>query len=83
MNQLLKTCNLKINQLTSIGVYAGPASYTRLRVHITTANTLAWVLHLPVFTLHPGDKLPEAVPERMIEGKVNLPIEPVYGAIIG
>lgn len=40
--------------LTAVAVREGPGSYTGIRIGITTANTLAWQLSIPVLPL--GEK---------------------------
>src|SRR5690625_2174255 len=42
---------LEPEQLNEIVVGQGPGSYTGTRIGITTAKTLAWSLHIPIFTV--------------------------------
>lgn len=78
INMLLKQEGLTIHDLTAVGTYAGPAPYAQLRTHITTANALAWTLHIPIFTLHRDEELPNSILTRLAEGKVGHTVSPVY-----
>lgn len=46
--ELLARHNLTLKNLTAIEVNPGPGSFTGLRVGITIANTLAYLLNIPV-----------------------------------
>jgi tRNA threonylcarbamoyladenosine biosynthesis protein TsaB len=48
INKLLKSKNKTINDITEIEVNTGPGSFTGLRVGVSIANTLGWVLGIPV-----------------------------------
>ena len=48
IEDLLKSQHAKKTDLTAIAVNEGPGTYTGLRIGITTANTLAWSLDIPV-----------------------------------
>lgn len=48
---LLKKNNLNIKDLNLIGVFAGPGSYTSLRIGVVTANTMAWGLNVPIIAI--------------------------------
>ncbi|MBI3379759.1 tRNA (adenosine(37)-N6)-threonylcarbamoyltransferase complex dimerization subunit type 1 TsaB [Candidatus Gottesmanbacteria bacterium] len=45
---LLSENNIKITDLTEITVHTGPGSYTGLRVGISVANTLSYLLKIPI-----------------------------------
>jgi tRNA threonylcarbamoyladenosine biosynthesis protein TsaB len=44
----LKKENFLLKNITEIQVNCGPGSFTGIRVGITVANTLGWVLNVPV-----------------------------------
>lgn len=44
----LRAVEVSVRDLTGIIVYQGPGSFTGLRIGITTANTLAYSLHIPI-----------------------------------
>ena len=48
IDKLLKENQLSIKDLKAIAVNRGPGSFTGLRVGISTANTLGYVLKIPV-----------------------------------
>lgn len=48
MEKILKKKKLKIQDLTGIKINRGPGSFTGLKVGLTIANTLSWVLQIPI-----------------------------------
>ena len=48
INELLKNKKISLNDISAIAVNRGPGSFTGVRVGITTANTLAWSLDIPI-----------------------------------
>ncbi|MEK7160383.1 MAG: tRNA (adenosine(37)-N6)-threonylcarbamoyltransferase complex dimerization subunit type 1 TsaB [Patescibacteria group bacterium] len=48
IDKLLKDNNLKIEEIDEVKVNTGPGSYTGLRVGATIANTLGFVLKIPI-----------------------------------
>ena len=44
----LQSEKLALKDLTAIQVYPGPGSFTGVRVGVTVANTLGWILKIPV-----------------------------------
>lgn len=44
IDELLKKKNLKVEDISEIKVNTGPGSFTGLRVGVSVANTLGWVL---------------------------------------
>lgn len=48
IDELLKKKGKKLEDITEIEVNPGPGSFTGLRVGVSVANTLGWVLGVPV-----------------------------------
>jgi tRNA threonylcarbamoyladenosine biosynthesis protein TsaB len=48
LDELLKEHKLTVNEITEITVTAGPGSFTGLRVGVTIANTLGFLLKVPI-----------------------------------
>ena len=48
IDELLKKKKKKITDITKIEINTGPGSFTGLRVGVSVANTLGWVLGVPV-----------------------------------
>ncbi|HSX08938.1 MAG TPA: tRNA (adenosine(37)-N6)-threonylcarbamoyltransferase complex dimerization subunit type 1 TsaB [Candidatus Saccharimonadales bacterium] len=48
LEELLKEKELELKDLTAIEVNPGPGSFTGIRVGLTIANTLGYLLHIPV-----------------------------------
>lgn len=48
IDEMLKKHNIKLEQLTEIKINEGPGSYTGLRVGAAVANTLSYLLKIPV-----------------------------------
>jgi tRNA threonylcarbamoyladenosine biosynthesis protein TsaB len=48
VDKILKKNNLEINQIDEVKVNKGPGSYTGLRVGISIANALGFLLKIPV-----------------------------------
>ena len=48
VEKLLKEHNLRLEDITNIEVNPGPGSFTGLRVGVTIANTLGFLLKIPV-----------------------------------
>lgn len=48
INKLLKKRKMDVREITSIKVNTGPGSFTGLRVGLSVANALGWLLGIPV-----------------------------------
>ncbi|MEH7239009.1 tRNA (adenosine(37)-N6)-threonylcarbamoyltransferase complex dimerization subunit type 1 TsaB [Bacillus sp. JJ1562] len=48
IEQVMKECGIKPNELEKIVVAMGPGSYTGVRIGVTIAKTLAWSLQIPL-----------------------------------
>jgi tRNA threonylcarbamoyl adenosine modification protein YeaZ len=51
IDQLLKRHKLDLNQVAGIICIIGPGAFTSLRIAVTVANTLSFVLNIPVIGL--------------------------------
>ena len=57
VEDLLKEHTLQLSDLTGIEVNQGPGSFTGLRVGITIANTLGFLLNIPVNGKKAGEQV--------------------------
>lgn len=48
IDEILKKKKISLDQIKEIEVNLGPGSFTGLRVGISVANTLGWVLKIPI-----------------------------------
>ena len=71
--------NQPINQLTRLIVFTGPGSFTGLRIGITTMNSLAYGLDIPIVGVN-GEKWIENGLQRLNDGENDRIITPHYGA---
>jgi tRNA threonylcarbamoyladenosine biosynthesis protein TsaB len=68
------------NDLTGIGVFTGPGSFTGLRIGLTVMNTLADGLNIPIVGAR-GDHWQEEALRRLVhDGENDLIALPYYGA---
>ncbi len=82
LEKFLKKSKVKLNNLRGIIVVSGPGSFTGLRVGITTANTLAFILGIPVMGIkssEPKALSPELLKNKLKKAKVGEFIVPFYG----
>ena len=69
----------QISDITGIGVFTGPGSFTGLRIGITVANTLADSLKIPILGTQGETWESEAV-KNLAAGKDDRIVLPYYGA---
>lgn len=55
IENLLHQTKTKPQTLTAITVVTGPGSFSSLRVGVVVANTLAWLLKIPIISLRVGE----------------------------
>jgi tRNA threonylcarbamoyladenosine biosynthesis protein TsaB len=79
IRQLLEGQHKKIEDLTSIVCFAGPGSFTGLRIGLTVGNALAYGLGIPVVGSQDPDWIHGAI-ARLRSGEKSLIALPVYGA---
>lgn len=70
IEQLMRECDIKPNELSKIVVAKGPGSYTGVRIGVTIAKTLAWTLQIPLVGISSLEVLAASV-GRYFEGYVS------------
>jgi tRNA threonylcarbamoyladenosine biosynthesis protein TsaB len=70
---------LKFSDITGLGVYEGPGSFTGLRIGITVFNTLANALDVPIIGAK-GEHWKNTVIKRLDAGENSFMILPFYGS---
>ena len=76
--EFLETNGLQLADLAGLGVFAGPASFTDLRITHAVANALAYGLGIPI--VNAGDRNWRQSCRRMLaEGEDYKIIKPAYG----
>ena len=76
--EFLETNNLKLADLDGLGVFAGPAAFTDLRITHAVANALAYGLGIPVVNAG-GRNWRRSCRRLLAEGKDFKIIKPAYG----
>ncbi len=82
LEKFLKKSKVKLNNLRGIIVVSGPGSFTGLRVGIATANTLAFILGIPVVGIKSSESKalsPELLKNKLKKAKVGEFVIPFYG----
>ena len=84
IDRLLKKNKKKLNSLKGIIVVNGPGSFAGIRVGLSVANTLAWVLDIPVIGINllQGKDSQELVKigiEKLSKIKNKKQVMPFYG----
>jgi len=57
INEVSRTANIQLNQLTAIAITSGPGSYTGLRIGTSTAKGLCFSLGIPLISIGTLDLL--------------------------
>lgn len=78
IQDILKQQNLSYSDLRGIGVYAGPGSFTGLRIGVTIANTMAYALDIPVVGTKGETWIDEAL-MRLTKEENDIIVKPFYG----
>lgn len=78
IEQSLAKHEMILDDVTAIGIYRGPGSYTGLRIGVTVANTLAEALQIPIVGAT-GDSWQKAALERLDVGENDRIVLPEYG----
>lgn len=79
LRDTLKTHHATFEDITGIGVFRGPGSFTGLRIGLTVANTLADALTVPIVGAN-GDAWVENAADRLQHGENDRVVLPEYGA---
>ncbi|HMR99904.1 MAG: tRNA (adenosine(37)-N6)-threonylcarbamoyltransferase complex dimerization subunit type 1 TsaB [Anaerolineales bacterium] len=74
IQELLTSNNLKMENVTAVGVAIGPGSFTSLRVGLALAKGIAFARNIPLIGIPTLDILARALPES------NLPLAVAIGA---
>lgn len=78
LDELLNRSKLNINDIDGIAIYAGPGSFTGLRIGHSFANTLSYAQNVPVVATEGQAWLLDAVAKlQLVQGKQS--VRPVYG----
>ena len=79
IDALLKSQGKTLDDVDGIVGFAGPGSFTGLRIGLTVANTLAYGLQKPVLTAKGEDWTREGI-KRLENGQADVIALPEYGA---
>jgi tRNA A37 threonylcarbamoyladenosine modification protein TsaB len=84
INKLLQAASCKLQAISGIAIATGPGSFTALRIGISTANTLAWSLNIPIIGLRLDEfsnklNLAKMIETKSAKAKKGKLIEPFYG----
>lgn len=71
--------NQTINDITALGVFRGPGSFTGLRIGLTVANTIANDLHIPIVGTS-GDLWKREAIQRLHDSEDDRLVMPHYGS---
>ncbi len=77
--QILGEKNQKVTDISGIGVFKGPGSFTGLRIGITVANTIADSLHIPIVGAS-GDTWSRIATDKLHSGDDDKIVLPDYGS---
>jgi tRNA threonylcarbamoyladenosine biosynthesis protein TsaB len=79
LNEQLQKHGAAFKDITGIGVFTGPGSFTGLRIGLTVLNTLADSTNIPIVGTNGENWQSEALSE-LNEGKNDRIVLPFYGA---
>lgn len=74
----LKEFHKSLNDITAIGVYKGPGSFTGLRIGLSVLNTIADALGLPIVGAS-GETWQQVALSRLLGGENDKIVLPLYG----
>lgn len=79
INESLQKIDKSWHDVTAIGVYEGPGSFTGLRIGLTVANTLADSEHIPIVGAR-GEDWHETALSRLENKENDQLVMPFYGS---
>ena len=79
IDEILSDSGTSYDQLTGLGVFRGPGSFTGLRIGITVANTIASARKIPIVGTTDDDWVRQAV-SRLEQGDDDTIVLPEYGS---
>lgn len=79
LNERLQEHQATFSDITGIGVFTGPGSFTGLRIGMTVLNTLADSQKIPIVGTN-GESWQNEALTRLSEGKNDRVVLPFYGA---
>lgn len=79
LTTLLNDNDLTWQDITALGAFKGPGSFTGLRIGLTVINTLADSLQVPIVGAT-GDAWTQTVLDRLNQGENDQIVLPEYGA---
>ncbi|MEQ9413709.1 MAG: tRNA (adenosine(37)-N6)-threonylcarbamoyltransferase complex dimerization subunit type 1 TsaB, partial [Cyclobacteriaceae bacterium] len=74
IDELLKRCDLKPNQLNAIAVSEGPGSYTGLRIGVASAKGLCYALDIPLIAVNTLESMVHKIATQFSDGIVLCPM---------
>lgn len=80
LNELLKRQNKDWKNVQGIVTYAGPGSFTGLRIGLTVGNALAFSLNIPIVAIEGEEQWIQKGYHRLEAGEQDEVALPVYGA---
>ncbi|HEX8182749.1 MAG TPA: tRNA (adenosine(37)-N6)-threonylcarbamoyltransferase complex dimerization subunit type 1 TsaB [Candidatus Saccharimonadales bacterium] len=78
VRHMLSAHSYNLNDIDAIACYAGPGSFTGLRIGLTVANALSYALHAPIIATS-GDEWRSDAITRLLAGETDGIAMPVYG----
>lgn len=79
LDEQLRRRGKSFDDVTAIGVFKGPGSFTGLRIGLTVLNTIADTQHIPIVG-ESGDDWKERALDRLEKGDDDRLVLPLYGS---